>query len=977
MKRNPHLIFALILLGLFLGPSGGCSRSQYRQKADQETYALVQTVANDPRWKLTDYTIQTSQQSRFYDPYNPDCEPMPTDDPTAHRLMKRVDGMKGSKAWDKYGTTRFVENPYWKRYLSVDNEGSIHLDKETAVRLALIHSPEYQHALENLYLSALTVSTQRFAFDTKFYGGNSIYYTADGKLRGGDTTLEDESSFGFTRRFATGADLAVGLANTLTWQFSGPDTFETKSVINFNFVQPLLRAGGRAVVLENLTKAERDFLAAVRQLAYYQQGFYVSTVTGTGRVSPPSGDSGSVVSGGGYYSLLSEQVQIQNRLQNIASLEDTVNRNTELFLANRIQDRMQIDQAKLTLLSSQESLLGQIGRYASSTETYLRSLGLPPDLKVKIRDPLLEQFQLMSPSLTTLQEDIKIVLALLRDDTREIPADLNQRLPDFTNRLRREVEVVEKDLIYLEGCVPNRVENLKLLERSPFRDEIEVGSEVRGAKNFEERVRTIQGDLPRRKELIETVCRLNEFLARYEREKLLEMVEEESLEETILWDLYTLRLLTLQPALQREILHVEKPFQDNQAGLAREKGRLQEDLQKIDEMLQKMQQSKLDRIFLEQALKKTEDDQKKIQTELLKILAQIQQIEAEKTAAARARIRDWVQGNRTSYDGKSVQEAKTVSSRAEVQLREEDYRLLRPQDTYRTWLLRIATRLSVEMSNLSIMQARTRLDSISLVPVNISSEEAFEIAGGNRLDWMNARAKLVDQWRQIEVTANALKSVLDLKVNGEMGTTGNNPVNFDPKNSTITAGLEWDSPLTRLIEQNAYRKALIDYQRAKRSYYTYVDEVQGNLRNSVRLIQISQLVFEIQRMTIFMAIDSVDLAQLRLEKPGRVGASDNATRDLLDALTRLLDGQNNFMSTWVNYLAQKMRLELDMGTMRLNSEGMWIDSGPIIGRLEQGNLPSLASPESEFGPIVPPGREEGRLLPAPPLPEMQSLETVP
>jgi hypothetical protein len=49
----------------------------------------------------------------------------------------------------------------------------------------------------------------------------------------------------------------------------------------------------------------------------------------------------------------------------------------------------------------------------------------------------------------------------------------------------------------------------------------------------------------------------------------------------------------------------------------------------------------------------------------------------------------------------------------------------------------------------------------------------------------------------------------------------------------------------------------------------------------------------------------------------------------VSALSDLLDAQNNFMSVWVNYEALRRSLDLDLGTLQLDSEGLWIDPGPI------------------------------------------------
>jgi hypothetical protein len=43
----------------------------------------------------------------------------------------------------------------------------------------------------------------------------------------------------------------------------------------------------------------------------------------------------------------------------------------------------------------------------------------------------------------------------------------------------------------------------------------------------------------------------------------------------------------------------------------------------------------------------------------------------------------------------------------------------------------------------------------------------------------------------------------------------------------------------------------------------------------------------------------------------------------------LLSAQNSFLAFWVNYEVLRRGLDLDLGTMQLDSEGLWIDPGTI------------------------------------------------
>ncbi len=334
-------------------------------------YALVRSAACEPSQGLHDYTILPDHRSRLADPFDPDHEPMPRDDNGAHRLMHCVDCKKQRKC-KRCTQTDWIENPRWREYLNTDADGKLLLDKETALELSLRHSPDYQRALENVYLSAVVVSNQRFRFDVQFWGGNSLFYDARGELLAptnpvtgwsDSSNLGNDASFGFTKTFATGGELAAGLANSITWQFAGPDRVQSSSLFNLNVVQPLLRGAGKKIVLENLTQSERDLLANVRQMVFYRQGFYDRVMTGGG-VSAPSGGgigipgSGVVNVGGanGYYGLLYDQVVIHNEEQNIVRVEDNLRRFEEAFAAGK-SDRLSVEEVRNSLYGAQSRLL--------------------------------------------------------------------------------------------------------------------------------------------------------------------------------------------------------------------------------------------------------------------------------------------------------------------------------------------------------------------------------------------------------------------------------------------------------------------------------------------------------------------------------------------------------------------------------------------------------------------------------------------
>ena len=82
--------------------------------------------------------------------------------------------------------------------------------------------------------------------------------------------------------FNSGGQLLMGFANQVVFNFVGKNPIQptVQSSLPLTFMQPFLRGGGRAVVLENLTQAERSLLYQVRAFAQFRQQFIVDMLTG-------------------------------------------------------------------------------------------------------------------------------------------------------------------------------------------------------------------------------------------------------------------------------------------------------------------------------------------------------------------------------------------------------------------------------------------------------------------------------------------------------------------------------------------------------------------------------------------------------------------------------------------------------------------------------------------------------------------------
>jgi hypothetical protein len=797
----------------------GCSLSEYRQRADQDAYCVVAQKSNDPRWDQPGFTIEMDPRSRYYEPHNPDEQPLPPDDPAAHRYMHCVNGIRGWPHWHRFGERQWLENPAWLRllpqYAPTTAQGEVILSISSALELAYIHSPTYQRQLETVYLSALDVTAERFQLETQFFGGNFTEFRHLGRLRpGGESNvLETTTDFQMSRRFATAGELLVGFANSFVWQFAGPTTGSTVSILNFNLVQPLLRGAGRDRALETLTRAERGMLANLRELERYRQGFYTNIVIGSlgvtqvsrlggfqggtgltgfsgtgqgglGGVGAATGFGGGFFGGGGagagagggtglagggagqvggLIGLLQSLQEIRNtqysldlQLRTLSLLEANLEAGT-IDLTQVDQFRQNIETLRAQLLQARAGLETSLDQYKTTT------LGLPPDLPVELDDRFIVPFQLIDPDATTLQEQIVGYQAEL-------------------------------------GALPIPP------------TEQQLSSSIGGA---------------------------SDLLSNYGR-----LYQETSEDLQRLRDSLEQRLSAMDPADQalfkRDLAQVMADFEQRPEIYAL----LERDLQQL-----------------------------------------AQQVQAA------------------------------------------------PHEDVLRNLVVWTRRLSDEVQSLILIQARARLETITLDPVELESEAALNIARVARLDYMNNRAALVDSWRLIAFNADQLQSVLDVQLSGDIQTRGNNPVEFRAPTGSLNASLEFDAPFTRLLERNNYRQALVDYQQSRRSLIQFDDQLNQQLRQQLRELEQLQANLEIQRRAVIIAIRRVDFTRAELNRPlppAEPGAAattfgPTAVQNLLSALSDLSNAQNNFMSVWLNYYAGRMQLMRDLGVMQLDEEGQWID----------------------------------------------------
>ena len=414
----------------------GCSRSSYRHWADRDAYRLIDSRQSNPQWKIPNRTVEPDSRSRLADANDPDCEPLPPDDPAAACYMRKPhNSRRPVRYWDQRGQQNAIDDGSWESALPYDQSGAVKLDKQLAVDLALTHNREFQTRVEQLYVSALVLSQNRFEFDLNWFGGSDGSFFASGDGADAVRNLNESNNLGFTKNFASGGQFATELVNSLTWQLggNGNSNFAAGNLL-FSLTQPLLRGAFRHVRTESLTQAERDLLYEVRDFARFRREFYFDIVSQ-------------------YLDLLNQTQAVRNEEDNLLNLELQLEEHTVL-LERDLVSTVRVDQVfqnfqsgRLALINSQQSL-------QTSLDQFKFLLGLPARIKITFDESLLEPFQLNSANLVALETEAD----RLKDSLLEfVPPDMPPKT--FVNATYEKIKQLGADLKKLKPQVDQEFEN--------------------------------------------------------------------------------------------------------------------------------------------------------------------------------------------------------------------------------------------------------------------------------------------------------------------------------------------------------------------------------------------------------------------------------------------------------------------------------------------------------------------------------------
>ncbi len=458
----------------------GCTRQFFRNRADQDVDALLKSKATDPQWELINYWVYPHPLSRFADFDSPDCPSMPPDDPAAWftapkpQHPRNIGYSEGTGYLDLLNQfdaiNRAQEKPGQQPQISqaAETRKPYLITLDQALELAIINSREFQAQRENLYLTALPVTTEQFEFLPQFLATQEAIrqWSAKESSFGPTNDWQINSELGLSQRFATGAALLLRLANQTVIDVSsaGKPTLSSSSLV-FDLSQPLLRGGGRAVALEPLTQAERDLLYEVRRFARFNKEFFTQIAGGSSAaqlVLTLGGVGGGVTRGQaspvGYLPTLQRKLVIEVQQRNVNDFQKLLQFYKEFAEGGGVS-QLQVDQVEQQMLDARTQVLSSQVLYNDALEQFKIQLGLPTDTPLDLDDGILKDLRQQVFRFEQLESENRKVIETF---------DKLINIEDGTGQLRRSLlELVQQNDLtkgtrFAQG-LPERMRRWRLL----------------------------------------------------------------------------------------------------------------------------------------------------------------------------------------------------------------------------------------------------------------------------------------------------------------------------------------------------------------------------------------------------------------------------------------------------------------------------------------------------------------------------------
>lgn len=209
-----------------------------------------------------------------------------------------------------------------------------------------------------------------------------------------------------------------------------------------------------------------------------------------------------------------------------------------------------------------------------------------------------------------------------------------------------------------------------------------------------------------------------------------------------------------------------------------------------------------------------------------------------------------------------------------------------------------------------------------LVPVEIEVDDAMMTALVLRLDLMNERGALADDWRRIKLAADELRSVLNFSASQSISTNRlwNQPFNdFTVDTSNTQVRMSFDAPLNRRAQRNAYRRSLINYQVSLRGLMLAEDNIKLAVRQDLRDLALDKEQYSIDVASAALAFERTVSVRLEMRSP----RTTVTARDFLEAQSAYVESLSTVAVRHISYIVNRMNLFFNTELLSVDERGFW------------------------------------------------------
>jgi len=356
----------------------GCSAEWYTHDADREVYGIVAEKEADALGRVRTFNVRPRpdpvsvlESARQEAAPAPAEEAAPDDAPPAP-----ADAAAGADAAEAGAKAdHLLKEPAADLEDIIPAElpppvpepaaDAVHLTMADALRVAVAASRTYQSRKEDVYLSALALTLQRYLFRphptfTGTVDSMSDFQDGNGRVRSWDPGAE----VGVSQQLADGAVVAgsLGVAALKYLNKELGDTVD--AALDFSLAQPLWRGAGRKIVQENLLQAERNTIYDIRSFARFEKTFAVSVASE-------------------YLQTLQSRDAVMNAWNNYLSLRQGRQQSEWLAQAERLAE-YEVDQARQSEFAAYNRWIVEREDYVNALDALKLTLGIPVSTEIAL-----------------------------------------------------------------------------------------------------------------------------------------------------------------------------------------------------------------------------------------------------------------------------------------------------------------------------------------------------------------------------------------------------------------------------------------------------------------------------------------------------------------------------------------------------------------------------------------------------------------